>query len=132
MALRIPFTREWKRDGAEDRKPYLTAVRMAGQDEVDLADAGMQEQLIDKVRFVYEQDGGRVWRFRQCDVEVRLAEFGIIKPGQEDVVSFMLDASGLIDKHRQAVGFHVKADCLRAYGSVVIAEDAVADGAAKT
>lgn len=125
MALRIELAVGWQGKGAEAGDADLTAVGVAGEDEIDMLSAGVGEDRVGEVGLVRHEQDGCVGLLGHCKGEVRRAPGVVVDAAEKDVLVAAFDANVLVDEEGKTVMLEVVADDAWADEDVMIAEDAV-------
>ena len=118
----------WQGERAQTGDADLSAMGVAGEDEVDVAPAAVGGDVDGVVGFVDHEDDGRVVLFGDGEREVGV-DADVVETAEDDVLVFAFDPDELVDEDGQAVVLHVVADDAAADDDVMVSEDAVALGA---
>jgi hypothetical protein len=113
---------------AEEGKPDLTAMGVAGQHEVDERAAAVGDDVVREVRFMRHEEDGTVGFRGDGEIEVGMAGTGIVDAAQPETAAVALDREVLIDQNRCAAGGEGLDDQRTVEGDVVVPEDSVAEG----
>lgn len=107
---------------ADDGKPHLAAMSVAGEHGVDPGEARVTNDVVDEIGLVAHEDDGRAGRARHSEIEVRAAGAGVVGAREPEVVAAALDGDVAVDEDGGAVGLERVDDVVGADGDVVIAE----------
>jgi len=115
---------EWPKEG----EPDLTAVRVAGEHEIDERAAGVGANLVGVVWRVRHQENGTVGVSRNRQVEVGVAGARIVDAAEPETGAISLDGHVLVDYNWCAVSGEGLDDGGGVEGNIVVAKDSVAQG----
>jgi hypothetical protein len=116
---------EWREEGETD----LSAVGVAGEDEIGAAGAGVTQDGVGEVGLVAHDDERAVELGGDGAVEVGLGVGDVVEAGEPETLAVALDGKVLVDERGDAVAGEGVEDALGADLDVVVAEDGVAEGA---
>ena len=116
---------------AEEGKPDLAAVGVAGEHEVDERAAGVGDDGVGVVGLVGHEDDGAVGFGGDGEIEVRAAGAGVVQAAEPDARAVAFDGDVLVDQDGDAMAGKGVNDHGGVDGYVVVAEDGVAQGAVR-
>jgi hypothetical protein len=114
--------------GAEEGKPDLTAMRVAGEHEVDESAARVRDDRVGVVGFVGHENDRSIGFSGDCEIEVGVAGAWVVDAAEPQVSAAALDGKVLVDENWSAVGVEGGDDSGAVVGDVMIAEACVAEG----
>ncbi len=128
--LVVPFgiqtTERRQSKRTEPRNADLSAMSVAGKDEVHVGTATMAGDGEGVVRLMSHQDDGGIGLVGDGLGDVGFAKRDVVNAADDDVGSIALDRNVLVDEQGEAGVLHVVADDAGPYDCVVIAQDPVA------
>ncbi len=83
---------------AEEGKPDLAAVGVAGEHEIDEGAAGVSDYGVGVVRLVRHEDDGAVGFDRDSEVEVGIAGAGVVDAAEPDAFAVAFDRDVLLTR----------------------------------
>jgi hypothetical protein len=89
---------EWAEEGKSD----LTAVRVAGEHEIDERAAGMGHNGVGIVRLMSHEDDGTVRFGWDSEIKVRVTGACVVQTAKPDACTVALDREVLVEKYRGA------------------------------
>ena len=130
-ALDVLAAARWEDQGADDGEPDLTAVGVAGEDEVDVWAAGVREHDVGVVGGVGHEEDRTARSIGDGEGEIGDVGSGIGGSTDGERISAAGEVDEAVSEHWDTAACEGPCDESRADGDVVISEDGEAAGAAQ-
>jgi len=127
-AFRVLLAHGGQDERAEEGQPDLSAVRVAGEHNVDERTARVGEDIVGVIGLVRHEDDRAVGFGGNGEIEVGMAGAGVVDAAEPEAVAHAFDGEILIDQDRSAIGEEGCSHHGSVEGNVVVAEDAVTQG----
>ena len=127
-ARRVELAHGGKGERRQEGKANLTAVGVAGEEDIGEHAARMADDGVGEVRFVAHHEEWGVEMRGDGALDVRSAAAGVVQAGEPEALAVALDGDVLVDQGLDVVGSQCFEDFGRADVDVVVAQRGVAQG----